>query len=71
MRCCENVCAKCKGIGMLIVGLIVILNTWIGLHWGLVIGLLITLNGLIMIVKPTGCGCCSVQTSTKTTKKKK
>jgi hypothetical protein len=71
MVCCENVCNKCKGICLLIIGLVFVINTWMGLNWWLVIGLLIAIKGLIMVIKPTGCGCCTVKAPVKQTKKKK
>ncbi len=72
MGCEGNVCGKCKGIGLLVVGLLVVLNSWLTLvDWWMLIGVLLALKGLMCVVKPNGCGCCSVEMPKALPKKKK
>ena len=57
--CKDGICPRCKGAKVFVLGLLVILNAvFAWLDWPLYIGLLITLWGLITMIKPT-CGCCA------------
>jgi len=75
MQCESNLCGKCMGISWLIIGLLLVLNSWLNLvDWWLLIGALIVLKGLMMLIKPMGCGCCTVKmpaTASKPMPKKK
>ena len=55
---CHSVCGRCKGIGLLVVGILVLANAvWSFVDWWLLVGALLVLKGLVMLVKPNGCGC--------------
>ena len=55
-KCCSGGHHKCIGVCMLIVGVLILINAYFGLvNWGIFIGGIVALKGLIMLVKP----CCS------------
>lgn len=58
----DTYCGKCSGATILVVGLLFLVNYWLlQWDWWLLIGLLLTIGGIIRIVKPDcGCGdgCC-------------
>jgi len=53
MMCHHGTCSKCHAGKLLVLGVLVILNTlWSFLDWGVFIGALLILGGLLMLVKP-------------------
>ena len=50
----HGTCPKCMGIKMLILGVLVLLNTYYNtyINWAYFIGLIIAIKGIIMLVKP-------------------
>jgi len=56
---CGNICSKCRGVKLLVLGVLVVLNAiygWFG--WGIFVGGIIGLKGLLKLAKPDGCGHC-------------
>ena len=57
--CCGNICGKCMACKYLVLGVLIVLNAvyaWFG--WGVFVGGIIALKGLLMLAKPMGCGHC-------------
>ena len=53
MMCHHGMCGKCHAGKLLVLGVLVILNSmWSFLDWGLFIGALLVLGGLLKLVKP-------------------
>ena len=69
-ECCGNICGKCSAGKYLIVGLLVLVNTaFIRLDWGVFIGLLLILKGILIIAMPNGCGHCAAPAKPSKSKK--
>ena len=69
----DNVCGKCHGGVMLVVGIVILVVAiqWPRNIWH-VIGVLLILKGLLVMAKPDGCGHCAVPaTPVKAAKVKK
>jgi len=68
--CCGGVCAKCHGAKWLVAGILVLLNVYaLKWEWGLFLGALLILGGLVKMVKPS-CGHCDMPAAAKKGKKK-
>ncbi|GEM_PF-4183963 len=53
----DGMCHKCKGISLLVVGAVVLANSYLNLvGWSRLIGVLLVLGGVMKLVKPH-CGC--------------
>ena len=53
MMCHHGMCTKCHAGKLLVLGVLVILNTlWSFVSWGIFIGALLVLGGLVKLVKP-------------------
>ena len=67
--CCSGICAKCKGVKWLVVGILVLVNEYALMWtWGTFIGALLILDGLVKMVKPS-CGHCDMPVAKKGKKK--
>ena len=49
-------CGKCRAWQILVMGVLILMNTWLNINWGLYVGALLILTGIIQIAKPS-CGC--------------
>lgn len=59
MCMCGGMCSRCKGWKAFIVGLIFLINYfWPFADWWMLVGLLLTLAGLVRIIKPSCGHCC-------------
>ncbi len=59
MTCYHGVCGKCHGVKVLVIGVLVLANAlWPFAGWAVFVGALLTLGGVLKLVKPT-CGHCS------------
>ena len=67
----SNLCSKCMAAKMLVIGGIILVTAykWPEYIWH-VIGGIIILKGLLIFLKPGGCGCCEVKTAAPKGKKK-
>ncbi len=57
MGCCDSYCGKCRGVQTMVVGALVVANTyWNWFAWPMFIGALLVIAGAIKMIKPS-CGC--------------
>ncbi len=55
----HSVCGRCGGLSLVLVGLLIAANSlWTFVDVWLLIAVLLALKGLLMVLKPHGCGCC-------------
>jgi hypothetical protein len=77
MGCCDSYCGKCRGVQTMVVGALVVANSyWSWFAWPMFIGALLVVSGAIKMIKPScGCngGCCEggMCAEEKPSKKKK
>ncbi len=76
MGCGSNMCGGCHGAKKIVVGLLLLLNAfywplWVDLSgWISWVAVLMVVGGVVMLIKPNGCGHCSMPASAPAKKKR-